>query len=362
MSLSTVIKSNLLRFFSSKKKNNFDIATAKKILYFRYDGIGDMIISTPVFRELKLAYPLINISVLASELNQDVLINNPYIDQVFLNKKNRFFFDILILLKLRKNKYDICVDFDHSVIPHSIIRLKIINPKLIISVAKDGRYGVKGNELNLYDIYTKKLAKSHFRDIWLETLSPFRIKPKSKKYDIFCKKNQLKRAQDFIDPYQNKVLIGLNLEGSNDKKILFSELKDICKGLYKLNKNLKIIILSSPSNYYSNEIMINNINLNYIIHSYKTKSILDVAALIKYLDIIISPDTSIIHVASTYNKPIVSIHENNKDSYTLFSPISDLHRTVFAKSQKGIKGFSTDLLLSYSNDLLKLINKNTYSK
>ena len=53
-------------------------------------------------------------------------------------------------------------------------------------------------------------------------------------------------------------------------------------------------------------------------------------ALIKNLDIIITPDTSISHIASAFNKPIVSIHENNLNSYKLFTPTSSLSKTVFA--------------------------------
>ena len=50
----------------------------------------------------------------------------------------------MLLVKLRKKKFDVCVEFDHSVIPHAILRLNIINPKIVISVSKEGRYGVKG--------------------------------------------------------------------------------------------------------------------------------------------------------------------------------------------------------------------------
>ena len=74
------------------------------------------------------------------------------------------------------------MEIDHSVVPHAILRLKIINPKKIISVFKEGRYGVKGLDLELYDYYTEKFQNSHIRDIWLNTLSPFGVLPKSRKY------------------------------------------------------------------------------------------------------------------------------------------------------------------------------------
>ena len=84
--------------------------------------------------------------------------------------------------------------------------------------------------------------------------------------------------------------------------------------------------------------------------------ILDVAGLIMHLDLIISPDTSIVHIASAFNKPIVSIHEKNQDSYQLFSPISSLSRTVFSPRENSINGFNVRKVIEFSNELIKEIS------
>jgi len=356
--LITKLKAYLLRLFAGKKVGHFDIKDVKKVLFLRYDRIGDMVITTPVFRELKLFLPEIKISVLASKVNQSILSNNPYIDNIYINHKNSFLNDLQILLTLRKKNFDACIEFDHSVIPHAILRLKIIKPKVVISVAKEGRYGVKGEDLKLYDFYTEKNNNSHFRDVWLETLSPFHIKPKSRHYDLFCTDSQKKIAQNFLSSFPNKFLIGINLEGAvKGKKIEDEDLEKICRGLYKAHKNIQIIILLTPNKYQIYEKKIKNIALDYVVLSYKTDTIMDVAALITKLDLIITPDTSIVHIASTFNKPIVSIHENNKDSYVLFAPTSQLSRTVFSKSKNNLTCFSINLLLSYCSELINLIKK-----
>ena len=106
------------------------------------------------------------------------------------------------------------MEFDHSVIPHSIARLRIIKPKKIISVVKEGRYGVKGSELELYDYFTENSKDTHFLDIWLNTLSQFGVTPKSKQYDMFCTEQQKNRAVDFLLQFQKKIIIGINLEGA----------------------------------------------------------------------------------------------------------------------------------------------------
>ncbi len=355
MHSSKKLKAYFLRLLTHKKTTTFDIKNARNILFLRYDRIGDMVITTPVFRELKREYPEINISVLASKVNQTVLHNNPYVDKVYINYKNNLFRDLPTLLKLRNKKYDVCVEFDHSVIPHSIARLRIIKPKKIISVIKEGRYGVKGSELELYDYYTEKSKEAHFQDIWLNTLSPFGITPKSKQYDLFCTDQQKGNAVDFLSQFQKKIIIGINLEGAvKGKKITSDKLEEICRGIYHINREVQIILLSSPK-LYSNIVRISQkMNLPYVVPSYKTVSVLDVAALIQNLQLIITPDTSIVHIASAFNIPIVSIHEKNNQSYHLFKPKSQNSRTVFSEFSDRLDGYNIDNIIRDSMDLLKI--------
>ena len=361
MNISSKIKGELLKIFGSKKPVDFDIKNAKNVLFFRYDRIGDMVITTSVFRELKLAYPHIQITVLASKTNQEVLVNNPYIDEIVTNHKNHFFLNVASLLKLRKKKFDVCIEFDHSVVPHAILRLKVINPKKVISIKKDGRYGVNGNELSLYDIYVEKPTKRHFRDIWLSVLKPFNVIPKSNEYDLFISDELRSQAQNFTKQYFPNFLVGINLEGAvKGKQIKFPELFKICKGLNKQDKNIQIIILCAPNNFQETSLNVQKMALNYVEMSYKTNRVLSVAALISQLDLIITPDTSIVHIASAFNKPVVSIHEDNRDSYELFAPTSKLNRTVFSISKKSLQGFSVDLLIKHCIELINIIKKVDY--
>ena len=354
MHSSRKLKAYFLRLLTHKKTTTFDIKNTNNILFFRYDRIGDMVITTPVFRELKLAFPEIYITVLASKLNRGVLVNNPYVDKVYINYKNNLFRDLPTLLKLRNKKYDVCVEFDHSVIPHSIVRLRIIKPKKIISVVKDGRYGVKGSELVLYDYFTEKSKDAHFQDIWLNTLSPFGVTPKSKQYDLFCTDQQKRKAVDFLLQFQKKIIIGINLEGAvKGKKITSDKLEEICHGIYHFNKDVQIILLSSPKIYKNIVRLSQKMNLPYVVPSYKTASVLDVAALIQNLQLIITPDTSIVHIASAFNIPIVSIHEKNNDSYRLFAPKSQHSKTVFSEFVDRLDGYNIDNIIRDSMDLLK---------
>lgn len=348
------IKAYLLRLLTNKKNILFDIKKTKSVLILKYDRIGDMIVSTPIFRNLKKEYPDISISVLASYENQDVIKYNPYVDHIYTNYKNNIFSDFPTLLDLRRKKFDVCIELEHSVIPHAILRLKIINPKKIISIHKDGRYGVEGSELELYDFFTKKDKKSHFSKIWLDTLIFFGINSNVDKYDFFISDFEKNKAINFVNSMGNLIKIGINLEGSfNEKRIRRTELKKICIGLYQNNNNIKIIILSRPEKASIVRKIIYELQLDFVVASYKTDSINDVAALVEQLDLIITPDTSIVHIAGSFDKPVISIHENNPDSFRLWSPISSLRHTVFANSNYGIVDYSVEEIIDSAKNIIK---------
>ena len=350
------IKAYLLRLLTNKKSSPFNLKKSKRVLILKYDRIGDMVVTTPIFRELKNAYPNISISVLASEENKDVIRYNPYIDKIYTNYKNSILKDLPTLLKLRRKSFDVCFELEHSVIPHAIFRLKIVNPKKIISIHKDGRYGVKGSELQLYDYFTKKDKKSHFGKIWLDTLIFFGITPSSDKYDFFLSNTERDRAKSFVFSMGDKIKIGINIEGSfPEKSIQKKELEQICRGLYGNYSNIKIVILASPDTISKKEKMITELGLDFVIPSYTTETIIDVAALVEQLDLIITPDTSIVHIASSFDKPVVSIHENNEDSFRLWSPSSTHSKTIFATSRYGLVDYSVSDIVKSAVDILQSI-------
>jgi ADP-heptose:LPS heptosyltransferase len=350
------LKAYLLKFLTKKNFILFELKDSESVLILKYDRIGDMVVSTPIFRELKLAYPNISISVLASKENRDVIKYNPYVDKIYTNYKNQIFNDLPTLLKLRKKKFDVCIELEHSVIPHAILRLKILNPKKIISIHKDGRYGVKGSNLKIYDYFTKKDTKSHFGKIWLETLIFFDISPSSYRYDLFLGNIEKEKAKIFAISLGKKIKIGVNIEGSfPEKSIQKEELEKICVGLHNNFNNIKIVILTSPDKLLEKKKLISELGLDFVILSYNTKTIIDAAALINQLDLIITPDTSIVHIASSFDKPIVSIHENNEDSFRLWAPTSTLSKTIFATSSYGLFDYSVDDVIKSASDFLKII-------
>ena len=59
----------------------------KKILIIQTAKIGDLICSTPVFREVKKKYPDAHLSVITNPVNKELLEYNPHVNEI-LSIKN----------------------------------------------------------------------------------------------------------------------------------------------------------------------------------------------------------------------------------------------------------------------------------
>ena len=77
--------------------------------------MGDLVLTTPIFRELKRVFPDAEITLLTSSGTGSVLNNNPHIDQFIWHKRKETYSDLNKLIKrLHKEKFDLVYDAHRS--------------------------------------------------------------------------------------------------------------------------------------------------------------------------------------------------------------------------------------------------------
>ena len=60
---------------------------APRILITRTDRIGDLVLTTPVFKALREKFPKAHIAALAFLEHREIIQDNPYLDEVILYDK-----------------------------------------------------------------------------------------------------------------------------------------------------------------------------------------------------------------------------------------------------------------------------------
>ena len=95
----------------NKREEEFDLNKLNRILFLRYDDkIGDMVVTTMMFREIKKKYPNCKIDIVLKTKSDCIIDENPYIGNIYRYKKN-ILKDYRLSRVLKKNNYDLVFSF-----------------------------------------------------------------------------------------------------------------------------------------------------------------------------------------------------------------------------------------------------------
>jgi heptosyltransferase-2 len=83
----------------------------RKILFIRTDRIGDMVLSTPVFKAIKAALPDTALTVLASRTNYALIQSDPHVDEILIDDAAAGLKETARMVrKLRSRRFDVAID------------------------------------------------------------------------------------------------------------------------------------------------------------------------------------------------------------------------------------------------------------
>ena len=333
-------------------KNN----SIKSILFLRYDGkIGDMIVNSLMFREIKKVYPDIRIGVIARGAAIDIIKDNPNVDKIYEYYKDRKKIKDLAL-KIKEEKYDLLIDFSEMLRVNQMMLINLCRARINIGLDR------KGWELFDLSIESGKDFKwtEHITKRYLAYLIKLGLKKENINisYDIYLKDE--KKYEVFFNEIKESKKLILNPYGaSKHKSFSIETLENIIT--YLKDKDIAIILTYFGDKYKELEFLEKKYKYVYI--PKKIESILDTAILIKKSDYVISPDTSIVHIASAFNKKMITVYPPKGGKYgvdhLVWAPKSEYNRVIFCKDKTGnydeidINTFNFDEM---KEEILKMIN------
>ncbi len=82
----------------------------KSILVIQFNALGDSLMSTPLLRELKRAFPSSRLEVLTREHTSAVFLTNPHCDSVHLIRGKQIWMNVRTWFSLRRRRFDVVID------------------------------------------------------------------------------------------------------------------------------------------------------------------------------------------------------------------------------------------------------------
>ena len=297
-----------------------------RILLLRQDRLGDVIISVPTIRLLREHLPDARIDILLSKKNIGAKnILSGYIDNFFLfDKKTQIIFEVVH--KLRITKYDLVIDMLENRSTTSALMINAIKPKYSLGINKEKN--------TVYDYVVPALNKLDYHIVrrTSQLLLPFGIIPDliNLELEYTINNEELAAAKAKLNVKPGLVKLGINIAGSDRAR--FWGVEKLTGLIKKINENYgnTAVIVFGTRNYEAELREITNTASALLVPF--ADSFHEYAAMLSTCDIILTPDTVAVHLASAWRKPCIC----------LFSAVDDTHGQHWAPYNSPSKVFCAE--------------------
>lgn len=272
-----------------------------KFLILRFSSIGDIVLTTPVIRCLKLQIPQAEVHFATKISYQSLLENNPYIDKLHLLNHN----DNELINQLKKEKFDYVIDLHHN-----IRTLKI---KWSLGVKSYSFNKINIQKWLMVNFKWNTLPKEHIVDRNLATLSTFGVINDNLGLDYFIPE---KDKVSIIDLWPNLNEYAVFAIGGQHftKKLPPNKIFELIK-----KQSIPVVMVGGKEDENTaHEILALNNNIGEI-YTYCGKGNLNQSAsIIAQSAYVISHDTGMMHVAAALKKKVISIWGNTIPEFGMY--------------------------------------------
>lgn len=273
----------------------------KKILLLRQDRIGDVLVSIAFIKKLKSILPNTEIDIVLSHRNKSALfIIKDNIDNSYILEKGVVAY-LKLISQIRKNKYHIVIDLLDNASSTSSILTRFTKAEIKLGFDKQNRKVYS----HIVEIPNKQ--ENHIIERLNSLLLPFAGSNLNEESMTFTlSDDSQKKANELLGTKSNKLRLGINLSGSNQSKNWGTgNYIGFLKALESLVNEIEVKVFTTKSN----ENQLNEISEVYPnITAPFVNSFEQFTAMISTCDIVLTPDTSVVHFCSAFDIPCIALY------------------------------------------------------
>lgn len=307
---------------SSRKRSSVspDFEKVKSVTFIRLNRIGDALVVTPLFSILKKHFNF-KITVLADRKNSFVFRNNPHIDEIVVFRKG--FGGIKSALNTL-NQSDIVVDL------HDDVSTTV---SYLVALSKvPFKFALKKENYKLFSHTSTKPApgQSHVIDRIIRILDLFSVADIADvNVEFYPSGNAIHEVEDKIkvlNPSGN-FHIGINISAGSDARFWGEErYRELIKSIKEKYNDVTITLLSAPDDKIAGETISRD-----LCNFYFSKSFEEFGAFISKLDLLFTPDTSTVHLASSAKIPMFGLYVKYNTENKIWYPYKSKYDCVITE-------------------------------
>ena len=327
----------VLFFFVRAKKldaEKLDLSSLKSVLVVRqHNELGDMLISSPMFRALKEKFPRAKVVCVAAKANLPVARGIPFIDEVVhydskMALRNPFYF-IGLILKLRSQR------FDAAIVPCTV---SFSLTSAVIAALSGAKVKIGGetedifykNGAMFFNVYLKiKKAGRPQVDINLDYLKPLGIEGVADRtYSFSVKEGELEKAAGWLAGrgiLPGETLIGVHPgAGKLENRWGAANFASLIN-LITENRKAKVLVFYGPGEESLKDELVSGLKQGFTVLD--PVPLLSAAAFMKKCSLFVCNDTGVLHVAAALGVKTFAVF--GKGSPALWNPPGEGHFSVW---------------------------------
>ncbi len=294
-----------------------------KIAIVQLGRIGDMILMTSAIKPIKQQFPDSEIYFIAGSANHTIVSNNPDVKQVLIYDKNPVNI-FKFIFKLKRINFNYYIDpKDHfSSESYFIAKLAKANKKIGFNDAKH----------SVFDIAISSYEENidlHFIERLHNTLKYLDISTKPAQPYLHIDKSTIDKIDNFLNINKLQDYTIVNISAGNATR-MWKEANWI-EFINRTKNYTKYVLISDISQL---NIAGKICNATNIIH-FPPSPFAEVIALVARAGLLITPDTSLVHVATAFNLPAVVLTCNIPWNIAKFRPLSKENAVVIPEQPEG---------------------------
>ena len=271
-----------------------------KVLVIRFSSIGDIVLTTPVVRCLKQQKAGVSVHFLTKSSFRSIVEHNPYVDKFYYLHDNLS----PLIDELKKEKYDYVIDLHNNV--------RSLRVKLGLDTESYTFPKLNFRKWLLVNFKMNTMPDKSIVERYFETVKPLGIKNDTRGLDYFI--------PDTIKLHRNDVpmshwhgYVACVIGGSYfTKKLPVSQWKKFCQVV-----PYPVILLGGPEDRKEGDEISEEDGVK-IYNACGKFDLNEAAELLKHAKVVVSNDTGLMHIASAFQKPIISLWGNTAPEMGMF--------------------------------------------
>jgi len=334
-----------------------DYSQINRILVVRqHDQIGDLLLATPALRALRNKFPHAYIALVVRKHTREIMIHNPYIDEVFVYYRQIQNWTLKAFLDFvkRVRRYDLAVVLNTVSRSFSSDLIACLSGAKYRLGATDGRYGPPSMDpfYNLAVPMDKQNEKSQV-DRNLDIVRYLGADTTDKSYVMVLTAEEILQGREMLRSLKippSRWLVGIHLGARfPDKRWPLENYTRLCDELIRLY-GAKIVLTRGPGEEKLVETFRQGVKGQEHVFISPPTTLRTLAGLVRNFHVYIGNDTGALHVAASQKVYTLCLY--GPSNPVEWKPPGDIHRAIRKESGK-IEAISVEDVLAEVDHLFK---------